>query len=136
MALDTSAGPTGCALTRDLHDDLAAAPSRGVERAVDERSLGDAAAILERDPADIATRDLETWLLHEGSRPVSALLVSRDRDRMTLVAVATNPDDRRRGHAGHLLRAVLGHYALEGVEAAALVATPESERLFRGAGFS
>ena len=49
--------------------------------------------------------------------------------------MATAPARRHEGHGSCLLRAVLGHYALEGATRACLIATGGSETLYRAVGF-
>jgi GNAT superfamily N-acetyltransferase len=49
--------------------------------------------------------------------------------------MATLPARQREGHGARLLRAVLGHYALEGATKACLISTPAGERLYRSLGF-
>jgi hypothetical protein len=110
MAVDTAAART---LTLLLADDLAAAPARGVERAVDQASLEEGAALL---AVEVSALDGDVWLLRRQSVAVAALLASRDPDGVTIAAIAGEDEE-------YLLRAVLGHYALEGVLAATLQET-------------
>jgi predicted N-acetyltransferase YhbS len=49
--------------------------------------------------------------------------------------MATPPQQQRLGHGGRLLRAVLGHYALEGATSACVIATAAGEPLYRSLGF-
>lgn len=122
MAVDTAPKP---ALTLLLDDDLAAAPARGVERAVDTASLGEAADLLLVAPSALAGRDVDVWLLRTGGHALSALVAERDPDGIAITAVSST-------HAEPLLRAVLGHYALEGVESATMAT---AEGLARRLGF-
>jgi ribosomal protein S18 acetylase RimI-like enzyme len=133
MAVDTAARPS---LSLALEDDLAAAPARGVERVVDAASRSDAAALLGVPGDALARPHVDAWLVRDGAHPVSALAAEHSADGVTVTMLATAPDHRRRGHAEHLLRAVLGHYALEGVPAATLTATPAAESLCKRLGFA
>jgi hypothetical protein len=109
MAVDTAAQTR----TLKLTDDLAVVPARGVERAVDASSFREAADLLLVPPSAVEGRDVEVWLLRIGAHAVSALVAERDADAVTITRIAP-------GHAEPLLQAVLGHYALEGVEVAHL----------------
>jgi ribosomal protein S18 acetylase RimI-like enzyme len=131
MAVDTALRPS---LTLALEDDLAAAPARGVERVVDDTSRSEAAALLGIDADVLARPHADAWLLRDGAQPISALAAEPSADGVAVTMLATAPGHRRRGHAEQLLRAVLGHYALEGVPAATLTVTPEAEALCRRLG--
>lgn len=109
MAVCTAPKPL---LTLRLDDDLANADGRGVERAVDAASLGEAADLLLIAPSALTG---EVWLLRAGGHALSALAAERDGDVVTITALAPS-------HAEPLLRAVLGHYALEGAVEARLAA--------------
>jgi len=99
-------------LTLQLTDDLADAPGRGVERAVDAASLREAADLLLVSPSTLAGRgDVEIWLLRVGVHALSALVAVRDGEGVVITAIAQT-------HAEPLLRAVLAHYTLDGVATA------------------
>jgi ribosomal protein S18 acetylase RimI-like enzyme len=127
----------------ELDTSLAEAPSVGVERAVDADCVQEVAELiraafgvdanLRADLPDVPGAD--AWLLREDGRAIAALVATSDPDFVAIWSMATLPSRRHEGHARHLLRAVLGHYALEGAARACLVATPEGERLYRSVGF-
>jgi predicted N-acetyltransferase YhbS len=125
---------------------LAAAPTAGVERAVDEAGFAEVESIvtaafglrgepgLRHDLHEVPGAD--AWLLRDASgRAVSAVVVTADPDLLGLWSMATPPAEQRRGHGGRLLRAVLGHYALEGARNACVIATAAGEPLYRSLGF-
>ena len=126
MAVDAAAKP---ALTLALTDDLADAPARGVERAVCDESLREAADLLLVAPSALQGRDVEVWLLRAGVHALSALVAERAVDGIAITAVAST-------HVEPLLRAVLGHYALEGVASATIAAPGPAEAIVRGLGFA
>ena len=107
-------------LTLRLDDDLANAEGRGVERSVDASSLREAAHLLLVAPSALAGH--EVWLLRIGGHALSALAAERDGDVVTIGALASS-------HAERLLRAVLGHYALEGAAEARLAEGPAARAL-------
>jgi ribosomal protein S18 acetylase RimI-like enzyme len=125
----------------------AEAPSAGVERACDDAALAEVAelvaaafgvaadAALPEPLQDVAGAD--AWLLRApDGRALSAVVATVDPDLLALWSAATPPPARRRGHAARLLRAVLGHYACEGVPTACVVATADGEPLYRSLGFA
>lgn len=116
MAVCTAPKPF---LTLRLDDDLANADGRGVERAVDAESLGEAADLLLIAPAALTG---DVWLLRAGGHALSALAAERDGDVVTIGALTPS-------HAERLLRAVLGHYALEGAVEARLAPGPAATAL-------
>ena len=120
---------TTTVLTLALTDDLAGAPARGVERAVCDESIREAADLLLVAPSALRDRDADVWLLRTGSHALSALVAERTPDGVAITALAST-------HVEPLLRAVLGHYALEGVEAALIEPAPDAERVLRRLGFS
>ena len=126
MAVDTAAPER---LTLKLTDDLAAAPARGVERATDWNTIREAADLLLVGPSALGARELDVWLLRSGSHALTALVAQRDADGVTITRIAP-------AHAEPLLRAVLGHYALEGVETATLDPGDGTQALARRLGFS
>lgn len=130
----------------DLDDAMAEAPTAGVERATDapafeevEELVGAAFGLrgatgLRSDLHEVPGAD--AWLLRErDGHAVAAVVATADPDLVGLWSMATPPALQRRGHGGRLLRALLGHYALEGVATACVVATPAGEHLYRSAGF-
>jgi hypothetical protein len=119
MAVDTAAAE---ALTLKLTDDLADAPARGVERAVEPTALREAADLLLVAPSKLQQRDADVWLLRVGAHAISALVAERDGDGIAIPRMSTS-------HAEPLLRAVLGHYALEGLGAATLADSPQARAL-------
>ena len=131
MAIDTAPTDT---LTLTLSDELADTPGSGVERVVDRETLEEAEAILESDLGD--EPDVDVWVLRDGTQAVSALVAARDADGVTITGFATAPEHRRAGRGERLLRAVLGHYALEGTPVASLATTHECDGLCRRIGFS
>jgi GNAT superfamily N-acetyltransferase len=132
-------------LAADLDCELAAAPTCGVARAADagafeevELLVGAAFGLrgatgLRRDVH--AAEGTEAWLLREHGRAVSAVVATPDPDLLGLWSMATLPSAQRRGHGARLLRAVLGHYALEGAASACVIATRAGEPLYRSLGF-
>ena len=133
-------------MAADLDLELATSPTAGVERAGDPGSFAEVDALvtaafgLNNEPG--LRRDLDqvpgadAWLLRdERRRAVSAVVATADPDLLTLWSMATPPSAQRRGHGGRLLRAVLGHYALEGARSACVIATPAGEPLYRSLGF-
>jgi GNAT superfamily N-acetyltransferase len=149
VAAELALAPAGSVpfLALELDCALAEAPSAGVERAVDADAMDDAAALvaaafalrgagaLRPDLPDVPGAD--AWLLRdELGRPLSAMVATVDADLVGVWSMATPPPLQRRGHAGRLLRAVLGHYALEGATTACLVATPAGAALYRALGFA
>ena len=121
MAVDTAPKPA-LTLMLALDDDLAAAPARGVERAVDDASIGEAADLLLVAPSTLLGRDVDVWLLRAGGHALSALVAERDPDGIAITALGST-------HTEPLLRAVLGHYALEGIEQATIAPGATAERL-------
>jgi N-acetylglutamate synthase-like GNAT family acetyltransferase len=130
----------------DLDLSYAEAPSQRVERALDADALDEVgelvAAAFGLDGSGIIGRELydaqgaDAWLLrNEEGHAVSAVVATADPDLVGLWSVATPPAAQRRGHGAHLLRAVLGHYALEGVTTACVLATEAGEQLYRTLGF-
>ena len=133
-------------MAAELDLDLAEAPTRGVERAVDAAGFAEIEALvtaafglrgepgLRHDLHDVPGAD--AWLLRdERGRALSSVVVTADPDLLGLWSMATPPALQRRGHGGHLLRAVLGHYALEGAHSACVIATAAGESLYRSLGF-
>jgi ribosomal protein S18 acetylase RimI-like enzyme len=133
-------------MAADLDVALAEAPTAGVERAVDAAGFAEVEALvaaafglrgepgLRHDLHEVPGAD--AWLLRdERGCAVSAVVTTADPDLLGLWSMATPPALQRRGHGGRLLRAVLGHYALEGAASACVVATPAGERLYRSLGF-
>jgi ribosomal protein S18 acetylase RimI-like enzyme len=134
-------------MTLDLRDcTLAESPSAGVERVVDAAGIEEVAeltaaafglrraVLLERRLHEAP--GLEAWLLRESGHAVSSVVATSDPDLVGIWSMATAPTARRAGRATKLLRAVLGHYALCGAQAACLVATPAGEPLYRSLGFT
>ena len=129
----------------DLDLALAEEPSAGVERAVDASGFEEVEALvgaafglhgptgLRHDLHEVPGAD--AWLLRRDGHAVAALVATADPDLLGIWSMATAPALQRRGHGGRLLRAVLGHYALEGATTACLVATPAGEPLYRALGF-
>lgn len=132
-------------MAADLDVAFAEAPSGGVERAVDDGGFQEVEALVGaafglRGPTGLR-RDLhelqgaDAWLLRVDGRAVSALVATADPDLLGLWSMATLPAEQRRGHGARLLRAVLGHYALEGATTACVIATDAGVALYRAAGF-
>jgi predicted N-acetyltransferase YhbS len=134
-------------MTLELDCDLAGAPCAGVERAIDPATVEEVAELiraafgvtgstgLRPDLGEVPGTD--AWLLREpGGRAVSALVATADPDLIGVWSMATAPARHREGHGGRLLRAVLGHYALEGATTSCLVSTPAGEPLYRSIGFT
>ena len=117
------------ALTLTLDDDLADAPARGVERAVCDESLREAADLLLVAPSALDGHGADVWLLRAGAHALSALVAERVPGGIAITAIAAT-------HVAPLLRAVLGHYALEGVERATIAPPADAEGVVRGLGFS
>ena len=146
-AVDAGMRDAGTAplMTSTLDCALAEAPARGVERAVDPACMEEVAELvrsaygltgsagLRSDLPDVP--GVDAWLLRENGRAVAALVATADPDLVAIWSMAVAPEHQRQGRGAHLLRAVLGHYALEGATVACLVATPEGERLYRSVGF-
>jgi N-acetylglutamate synthase-like GNAT family acetyltransferase len=141
--------PAGAAplMVCDLVCDLAAAPSGGVERVVDADALDEVAelvaAAFDLNGSGVIGRDLydaegaDAWVLRDRQgHAVSALVATADPDLLGLWSLATPPAAQRRGHGAHLLRAVLGNYALEGLPRACVLATEAGEPLYRSLGFA
>ena len=126
MAVDTAPKP---ALTLSLTYDLADAPARGVERAVCDESLREAADLLLVAPSALQGRDVEVWLLRAGVHALSAVAVERDATGVAITALSST-------HVEPLLRAVLGHYALEGIETATLPPSTDAGAVAHRLGFS
>lgn len=133
MAIDTAPATE---LTLLLSDDLAETPGGGVERAVDRETLAEADAILAPDRGVAEGPGVDVWVLRDGADGVSALVAERDGDTVALCAFATLVEHRRRGHGEHLLRAVLGHYALEGATVATVAVSAAGDGLCRRIGFA
>ena len=125
MAVDTALTPS---LTLRLDDDLAGAPARGVERAVDDASLREAADLLLVAPSALRDVGTDVWLLRSGAHALSALVAERDADTVAITAIAAT-------HVEPLLRAVLGHYALEGAQSATVAAPGGADGALRRLGF-
>ena len=134
-------------MAADLDVALAEAPTAGVERAGDPGSFAEVEALvsaafglrgepgLRHDLDEVEGAD--AWLLRdERRRAMSAVVATADPDLLALWSMATPPEAQRRGHGGRLLRAVLGHYALEGARSACVIATPAGEPLYRSLGFA
>lgn len=124
----------------------AESPSGRVERVVDAAGLEEVselvAAAFGLDGSQILSGDLydaegaDGWLLRdEEGHAVSSLVATADPDLLGLWSIATPPAAQRRGHGQRLLRAVLGHYALEGLETACVIATEQGAPLYRTVGF-
>ena len=143
--LGLEGGGTVPLMAADLDLAFAEAPTAGVERAVDDGGFQEVEALvgaafglrgptgLRRDLHEIAGAD--AWLLRVDGRAVSALVATADPDLLGLWSMATLPAEQRRGHGMRLLRAVLGHYALEGAQTACVIATEAGASLYRAAGF-
>jgi ribosomal protein S18 acetylase RimI-like enzyme len=141
----TDAG-TASLMAMDLDDALAEAPCQGVERAIDPATVEEVAELvraafalhgstgLRHDMAEVPGAD--AWLRRDrDGRAVAALVATADPDLVGIWSMATHPDRRHEGHGGCLLRAVLGHYALEGAARACLITTGSGEGLYREVGF-
>lgn len=148
VAEELGLAPAGAATLMSCVLDCAhaEAPSARVERVVDRNGLDEVAELVAAafglDGSDVIGRDLfdaqgaDGWLLRdEEGHAVSALVATADPDLLGLWSMATPPAAQRRGHGAHLLRAVLGHYALEGLTAACVIATEQGEPLYRSVGF-
>jgi GNAT superfamily N-acetyltransferase len=133
-------------MSLELSDELAGGPCAGVERAIDPATIEEVAELvrsafgltgstgLRHDLADVPGAD--AWLLRERSgRAIAALVATADPDLVGIWSMATVPSRQREGHGTRLLRAVLGHYALEGATTACLVSTAAGESLYRSVGF-
>ena len=152
-ALETAADELGLEdrgtvplMVADIDVALAEAPSGGVERAVHPSCFAEVDALvtaafglrdapgLRRDLHEVPGAD--AWLLRDGrGRAAAAVIATADPDLVGLWSMATPPQQQRLGHGGHLLRAVLGHYALEGATSACVIATAAGEPLYRSLGF-
>jgi predicted N-acetyltransferase YhbS len=137
---------TASLMAMDLDDALAEAPCQGVERAIDPATIEEVADLvrsafgfhgstgLRHDLAEVPGAD--AWLRRDrDGRAVAALVATADPDLVGIWSMATRPDRQHEGHGGCLLRAVLGHYALEGATQACLIATDTGEALYRTVGF-
>ena len=134
-------------MSLELTCELAAGPCAGVERAVDPATIEEVSELirsafglagstgLRHDLAEVPGAD--AWLLREPStgRAIAALVATADPDLVGVWSMATVPARQREGHGVRLLRAVLGHYALEGATTACLISTPAGESLYRSLGF-
>ena len=134
-------------MTLELSYELAEGPCRGVERAVDPATVEEVSELvraafglsgstgLRHDLGEVPGAD--AWLLreHATGRAVATLVATADPDLVGVWSMATAPDRQREGHGTSLLRAVLGHYALEGAKTACLVSTPAGVSLYRKVGF-
>ena len=143
--IDAGAAPL---MTLELSCELADGPCAGVERAVDASTVKEVSDLvraafglagsagLRQDLPEVPGAD--AWLLreHATGRAVAALVATADPDLVGVWSMATAPDRQREGHGRRLLRAVLGHYALEGATTACLVSTPAGESLYRSVGFA
>ena len=141
----TDAG-SAALMVLELDCALAESPCAGVERAVDPASVEELSDLVRAAFAlrgDTGLRgDLfevpgaDGWLLRDrDGRARSGLVATSDPDLVGIWSMATAPDSRRQGHGASLLRAVLGHYALEGATSACLISTPAGEPLYRRVGF-
>ena len=142
--LDAGTAPL---MSLDLSCELADGPCSGVERAVDATTVEEVSELvraafgltgsagLRQDLAEVPGAD--AWLLreHATGRAVAALVATADPDLVGVWSMATAPARQRQGHGTCLLRAVLGHYALEGASTACLISTPAGESLYRSVGF-
>jgi GNAT superfamily N-acetyltransferase len=142
----TDAG-TAPLMSLELSCELADGPCAGVERAVDPATIDEVSELvrsafglagstgLRHDLAEVPGAD--AWLLreHHNGRAIAALVATADPDLVGVWSMATVPARQREGHGTCLLRAVLGHYALEGATTACLVSTPAGESLYRSVGF-
>jgi hypothetical protein len=123
-----------------LDPDLAAtAPSRGVTRAVGADMLAEATALV-ADAFGVAAVEAppgtDVWLGCEDGHAVSCVIAAQERDQLAIWIVATPAGLRGAGRASGLLRALLGHYALEGLATAHVASPPASRSLFARLGFS
>jgi GNAT superfamily N-acetyltransferase len=73
--------------------------------------------------------------LVEDGRPVSAVVVSRAEEAVTVWCMATPPGHARRGFGRALLGDVLARAAAEGAQVGLLGATPAGEPLYRATGW-
>lgn len=134
-------------MSLDLDCELADGPCAGVERAIDPATIEEVAELvraafglagaagLRHDLAEVPGAD--AWLLREPTgRAIASLIVTADPDLVAVWSMATLPARQREGHGTCLLRAVLGHYALEGATTACLISTPSGESLYRSVGFT
>jgi N-acetylglutamate synthase-like GNAT family acetyltransferase len=142
----TDAG-TAPLMSLELSCELADGPCAGVERAVDPATIEEVSELvrsafglagstgLRHDLAEVPGAD--AWLLreHHTGRAIAALVATADPDLVGVWSMATVPARQREGHGTCLLRAVLGNYALEGVETACVISTPAGESLYRSVGF-
>jgi N-acetylglutamate synthase-like GNAT family acetyltransferase len=134
-------------MSLELSDELADGPCAGVERAVDPATVEEVSELirsafgiagatgLRHDLAEVPGAD--AWLLreHATGRAVAALVATADPDLVGIWSMATVPSRRREGHGTCLLRAVLGHHALEGATTACLITTSAGESLYGSLGF-
>lgn len=138
---------TAALMAMDLEDSLAEAPCQGVERAIDAVTVDEVSELvrqaygfrgptgLRHDMADAPGAD--AWLKRDrNGHAVAALVATADPDLIGIWSMATLPERQGEGHGGCLLRAVLGHYALEGATRACLIASPAGEALYRSVGFT
>jgi predicted N-acetyltransferase YhbS len=141
----TDAG-TAPLMSLELDCALAEGPCAGVERAIDSATVEEVSELiraafglsgsagLRHDLAEVPGAD--AWLLREpGGRSVASLVATVDPDLVAIWSMATAPARQREGRGTCLLRAVLGHYALEGATAACLISLPGGEPLYRSVGF-
>lgn len=133
-------------MTLELDLALAESPCAGVERAIDPATVEEVSELvrsafaisgstgLRHDLAEVPGAD--AWLLREpDGRAVASLVATADPDLVAVWSMATFPSRQREGHGTCLLRAVLGHYALEGATTACVVSTPAGTPLYRKVGF-
>jgi ribosomal protein S18 acetylase RimI-like enzyme len=132
-------------MTLELDCALAEEPARGIERAIDTACMEEVADLiraaygvtgttgLRHDLPDVPGAD--AWLLRENGCAVAALVATADPDLVAIWSMAVAPEHQRAGRGAYLLRAVLGHYALEGATTACLVSTAAGEALYRSLGF-
>ena len=119
-ALGHEPGPHELLVARLRLDHVTSAFARGVARA----SVLEASALLGTQLRSVD--GVEAWVSRDGA----AALVTPDADVIGIWTVAA-------AHlAEPLLRAVLGHYALEAVPAAYAAATPDTAPLFAKLGFA
>jgi hypothetical protein len=117
-------------LALDLDLSLAEEPSAGVERAVDPWGLDEAGDLL-AGGEPLRDGD-EAWVLRDAGRALSATVVAVDADRVLVRALAPCPA----ASTLRLLRAVLGHHALQGARTAYAVPLPAAGPLFGDLGFT
>jgi predicted N-acetyltransferase YhbS len=125
---------------------LAESPCAGVERAIDRAGIEEVSELvraafgisgstgLRPDLPEVPGAD--AWLLRDrAGHAMATLVATTDPDLVGIWSMATAPDFQRRGVGAGLLRAVLGHYALEGATRACLISTPAGEPFYRSVGF-